>query len=165
MSDEIQPSANWCDRGRVVRFILLGGLILTVLLGIGVREWLRIQGVPVVSLGRGAGLLIPFAIWADIPFVALAVIVHRVLAKPGAGRCWMAVGGFLGMAVAQSIQLIDAMSYHGPGGFAEVASMMVALSIITVPMMIVLGLFGAGVGAVLAWLLWGAFGSKRPRNG
>ncbi|MBD3625464.1 MAG: hypothetical protein HUJ24_08820 [Rhodobacteraceae bacterium] len=164
MSDVVQPFPEWCDRGRMVRFILAGGLALTLLLGIGVREWLRVKGVSVVPIGRGAGLLIPFAVWAEIPFAVLALIVRRVLAKPGGGRCWMAVGGFLGLAVAQSIQLIDAMSYHGPGGFAEVAGMMMTLSLITIPVMVVLGMFGAGVGATLGWLLWRAFGSRSARG-
>ncbi|MBW6418852.1 hypothetical protein [Celeribacter sp. PS-C1] len=149
------------SRQMVVHGIWLSGLGLTIGLGILARETLSARGVDVVSIERGIKLLLPFAIWANMPFFALATLVAWRLKKtltttPNdfSKMVLISLGSWAGTAVVQGISLFQAMTYTGPGGFAEVVGMMIALSVITIPAMILSCAVGAAIGGVLGALVY-----------
>ncbi len=146
---------------RLVRTIWIGGLILTPLVGLAARQTLAARGVPVVDLSRGAALILPLALFFEVPFVILAMIVRRLLRKiartgPGALTKWlyMSGGSFAGMLAVIAYSQFDMFLYSGPGGFGEVVGMMLALWMLTLPSVLAIGAVGAAVGAVLGQLAW-----------
>jgi len=145
----------------MVRAIWIGGLILTPLVGLAARQALAARGIAVVDLSRGASLIVPITLFFEVPFVILAAILRRLLRKtvrtePEALRKWLYTswGAFAGMAAALGYVQYDTFLYSGPGGFAEVVGMMMALWMLTLPAFLAIGAVGAGVGAVLGQLLW-----------
>lgn len=144
----------------LVHAIWLGGIILTIALGAAAREVLKAQGVSVVSVEEGLKLLLPYALWADAPFIALALLVRWRLRKTLAeypddfGRMMhMAFGSFVGTAVVHGMMQFQSMTYSGPGGFAEVVAMAIVLSIMTIPAMILTCSVGAAIGGLLGALV------------
>ncbi|MBT8409762.1 MAG: hypothetical protein KJN93_09065 [Alphaproteobacteria bacterium] len=143
--------------------ILIVGLLLPVFAGVIARSVLQVRGVSVVSWTEGAALLVPLAIWAAIPFAALAFVLRRMLRDVAAKRpelmpAWIstAIGAALGLVAFQGYTLFDMMTYSGPGGFAEVVSMTLVLWMLTVPFALAMGAIAAGVGGVLGRLVWEA---------
>ncbi|MCA0044470.1 hypothetical protein [Celeribacter litoreus] len=140
----------------IVNGIWISGFLITAIVGVVAREVLISQGRGVVTIERGIELLIPFAIWSNIPFFPLALIVRWRLKKTLATRpkdylriVYIALGAWAGAAIVHGLSLYGSMTYSGPGGFAEVVSMMIVLSIITVPAMILYYGGGAVVGALV----------------
>ena len=150
---------------RLVQLIVIGGLALPVVVGLAARAHLQSQGVPVVSVGQGAVLLVPVIILHEVPFAILALIVRRMLSDVPQSdderylpRVFASVGAFLGLAGVLGFQLFDTMSY--PGGFGEVVGMMIALWIITIPLLLVFGAMGivaGGAAGILVWLVVSRF--------
>lgn len=145
----------------LVSTIVIGGLLLTVAVGIIARITLEARGVSVVSWSRGIQLMIPLAIFFEIPFVVLAIYVHRKLKSALAEnpeqlsmRLHMYVGAFLGLFVYQGFSLFGLTTYSGPGGFANAVILMLGMWMITVPYMLALGGGASVVGGFFGWLLW-----------
>lgn len=141
--------------------IWISGFVLSALTGVIVRQSLAAQGIPVVSWGEGISLMIPFALWAEIPFGVLALIAVWLLRRrqcedPASLPKWIyMIGGALaGLLAAQAQMLYGMMSYHGPGGFIEVVFLTIGLPFVTVPMMLGIGAIGVFVGAVVGFGIW-----------
>ncbi len=156
-----RPSANPRYIPLLVHGIWISGIILSVACGIAAREVLIARGVSVVSWSRGISLMTPLVLWAEIPFILLAVFVRarlrRTLMKdPVALRMWLQIGlgALVGTLAVQGYVLFGMVSYDGPGGFAEVVSMVLVLSLLTIPYNIAVCALGAIAGAGLVWLFW-----------
>jgi hypothetical protein len=134
----------------------------------------EVRGIPVVTIDRGIELIVPITLFAEVPFVILALIVKRILSSvalhdPRSLPGWISVsaGAFLGLAAAIGYKLYGLMLYDGPGGFAEVVGMMLALWIFTLPMLLVLSAAGVVVGGLAGAILWlgvSAFLTRQKRE-
>lgn len=160
MSDDAKTSLPLTAR-LLVHAIWLGGIVLTPGLGVVGREVLIARDVPVVTLTEGARLILPMAIWADIPFLLLAFVVRRRLRSAAKASLdelpkamVLSAGAFLGALAAMGISLFGAVTYSGPGGFAEVVIMLLVMWPMTTAAMVFYCAAGAAIGALLAAIVW-----------
>lgn len=156
--------------------MVLGGLAVTICLGIAARMILQARGIDVVDWSRGIQLFVPFAIWAMVPYVILGWLApkaaHRLIDRPmttpavfgkavsdriegrqalgPADRVPVLVGGFLGFALMHAWRVLGLLTYSGPGGFAEAVIMVIVMSPLTVPLLTLWCALGALGGAWLA---------------
>lgn len=143
----------------LVRATWITGLILPSLVGLIAMGILQSRGIPVVSLGEGLRLVIPFTLFVSWPFAILAWVLNRIFTSlPASDRgLWVgwnivAAGAFLGLSVALGYYIIEPMLYSGPGGFAEVVSMMVLMWMITLPLLLAISIGGVVSGGVIGAL-------------
>lgn len=161
-----QGSADWRDI-LLLFATILGGFLAFALLGMAARDVLIQRGIAVMSLERGARLLLPLALVFEIPVLVVAVMNLRTMRRIGTGairgllrlhllltaltvetddlariRAGQA-GAALGTIVAMGRVLWGGLTYAGPGGFAEV----VAMSLVMAPLVAASLLFSGAVGA------------------
>jgi hypothetical protein len=146
--------------GLLFHLTWLSGPALLALYGLYARSSLQANGVEVVSIERGIELLIPLAIWAEPAFFVVAIVTHRrlrnmVAADPGSFRkgMLMGLGAFTGLVLSHGWLALGMLLYAGPGGFAEVVYMTLAMWMISIPYLIMLTGVAALFGAGLVWLL------------
>ncbi|SFJ38021.1 hypothetical protein [Celeribacter neptunius] len=160
---------RWTTR-LFVHFIWLSGIFLTLGLGVLARETLMARGIEVVSVERGAKLLLPYALWADAPFIVLAFMVRTRLRR-ALRECpedtrrlfTIAIGSYLGTAVVHGVVQFQGLVYTGPGGFAEMVTMMILMSPLTIPGLVLTCAIGAAFGGLIAAYLH-AWRSGPPPN-
>ncbi|MFC2967635.1 hypothetical protein [Acidimangrovimonas pyrenivorans] len=121
-----------------------------------------------VTWQRGAMLILPLAQWAETPYLVLAYIVRRGLRRVPPGDAagvakWrlVSLGAFAGVLVAVGGQLFGMLGYHGPGGFAEVVIMTLAMWMFTIPYLLLWSAGGAALGGALGWGLWWVWSRRR----
>jgi len=157
--EQIQPRHRFLI-GLFFHVTWLSGPVLMALYGVAARAILLGRGVEVVSWERGVELLLPFALWAEPPFLVVAVMTRKRLRQlisrdPGAFRTGMAMalGAYSGLVLSHGFIVTGLLLYEGPGGLAEAVYMFMALWMITIPYMIAVTGVGALVGAGLVWVL------------
>lgn len=154
------------------RSIWIGGLVLTVVMGIAARFALQAQGVSVVSWSQGISLVIPLAILFEIPFLVLAYVarknLRRAVAEEPASlqmRFHVLVGALAGQLVLFGYMIFGMLSYSGPGGLGEVVAMFLVMWMLTIPYLLFYGLIGAAFGGAFGWVVWKLRALLGPSHG
>jgi len=149
-------------------------------LGVLSREILVARNIAVVPWSRGIALFVPFALAHEIPILLYTALLRRACLQAFRGKTtgfsryllsvvatsvsvekaeefpkllYAVLGSCLALLLASGASLLGSVLYTGPGGFAEVVVMMLAMLPLTLGYASVFGLVSAAIGGALGvWI-------------
>jgi len=158
----------------------IGAVPVFAVLGVVGREVVLARGVPVLPRREGILLFVPLALAHELPVFLYAMLLRRACLRAFAGQATgfsgyllavvmppvavgaiaefprvraAAIGSCAALVVGMGASLLGAVLASGPGGFAEVAIMLLAMLPLTLGYACVAGLVCAAIGgAVGLWI-------------
>lgn len=154
----------------------IAGFLTIIGIGFVGRAILVSRGVAVLAWPDAIALFVPFALFHEIPILVFSIMLRRACfqafdgSASGVSNYLLAViapsvsaekaqefpellhavvGSCVGLVFVVGAGLLGAVLYSGPGGFAEVVVMILAMFPLTMAYELVLGLVGAAIGGLL----------------